>query len=80
MHSYSINRKDDDIYESFRQEFPDFRVDVMNIEELKSGPAKEKWRPWCMQFEKSVEDFNFATLVRIDASKDYTEENTILGK
>lgn len=40
----------------------------------------KKWRPFCNQFEQIVEDFNFGTLLRIDSNKEYTEENSILGK
>ena len=32
-----------------------------------------------MKFEKEVEDYNFATLVRLDASDEYSEPNTILA-
>lgn len=68
------------IYEAFRKDFPDFRIDVVSEESLKSPEAKELWRPWCMQFEKKVEDYNFATLLRHRADIEYTEENSILGK
>ncbi|MPC37164.1 Protein PBDC1 [Portunus trituberculatus] len=37
-----------------------------------------KWRPFCMKFEKEIEDYSFATLVRIDCQDEYTEPNTIL--
>lgn len=40
----------------------------------------QKWRPYINRFEKKIEDFNFGTLLRIDCTKDYTEENSILGK
>lgn len=32
---------DNEIYEEFRQDFPDFKVDVINEEDLKSAEAKE---------------------------------------
>ena len=32
---------DNEIYEEFRQDFPDFKVDVINEEDLKSVEAKE---------------------------------------
>ncbi|XP_022341543.2 protein PBDC1-like [Crassostrea virginica] len=69
---------DNEIYEEFRQDFSDFKVDVINEEDLKSAEAKEKWRPYINRFEKKIEDFNFGTLLRIDCTKDYTEENSIL--
>ncbi|KAM3924245.1 protein PBDC1 [Leptodactylus fuscus] len=74
-----LTRLDDKIYTIFRSEFPDLRIDVIDPEDLKSPAAKEKWRPFCMQFEKEVEDFNYGTLLRLDSSKEYTEENTIFS-
>ncbi|XP_063879145.1 protein PBDC1-like [Scylla paramamosain] len=73
-----LTPKDDLIYQEFRKEFPDFNIEKLNEEDLKSPTAKEKWRPFCMKFEKEVEDYSFATLVRIDCQDEYTEPNTIL--
>lgn len=74
-----LTRLDDGIYTTFRSEFPDLRIDVIDPEALKSPAAKEQWRPFCMQFENQVEDFNYGTLLRLDSSKEYTEENTIFS-
>ncbi|XP_075714968.1 protein PBDC1 [Rhinoderma darwinii] len=74
-----LTRLDDEIYTTFRSDFPDLRIDVVDPEDLKSPAAKEKWRPFCMQFEHQVEDFNYGTLLRLDSSKEYTEENTIFS-
>ena len=38
---------------------------------------KKQWREWCNQYEKSVQDYNFGTLLRVDPDEDYTQENTI---
>lgn len=38
----------------------------------------QKWRPFCMEFEKEIEDYSFATLVRLDANDEYSEPNTLL--
>lgn len=43
-------------------------------------PLFQKWRPFINRFEKTIEDFNFGTLLRIDCTKDYSEENSILGE
>lgn len=72
-----LTKTDDLIYSVFREEFPTLCIDKLDSEDLKSPPAKEKWRPFCMKFEKEVEDFNYGTLLRLDSSRDYTEENTI---
>ena len=47
----------------------------LNIEFL----LKQKWGPFCESYKGVVEDYNFATLIRIDAEKDYSEENTCIG-
>ncbi|XP_068891473.1 protein PBDC1 [Aphelocoma coerulescens] len=75
----SLTKVDDRIYEEFRKTFRDLRVDVLDPEELKSEPAKAKWRPFCLRFEGVVEDFNYGTLLRLDSRREYTEENTIFA-
>ncbi|KAM5173027.1 protein PBDC1 [Mantella aurantiaca] len=74
-----LTRMDDAIYSAFRGDFPELRIDILDPEDLKSPEAKEKWRPFCMKFEHEVEDFNYGTLLRLDCSKEYTEENTIFA-
>ncbi|XP_068012558.1 protein PBDC1 [Melanerpes formicivorus] len=75
----NLTKVDDQIYSEFRKAFRDLKIDVLDPEDLKSEPAKEKWRPFCLHFEGLVEDFNYGTLLRLDCSKDYTEENTIFA-
>ncbi|KAM9312005.1 protein PBDC1 [Gastrophryne carolinensis] len=72
-----LTKTDDLIYTTFRADFPDLDIGVINPEDLKSPAAKETWRPFCMKFENEVEDFNYGTLLRLDCSKGYSEENTI---
>ncbi|XP_011502262.1 PREDICTED: protein PBDC1 [Ceratosolen solmsi marchali] len=69
---------DDKIYKTFREFFPDIKVDFINEDELKSEAGKQKWRPFCEQFKYSVEDYSFGTLLRSDCNDDYLEENSIL--
>uniref|UniRef100_A0A8C8AEM4 Polysaccharide biosynthesis domain containing 1 n=1 Tax=Otus sunia TaxID=257818 RepID=A0A8C8AEM4_9STRI len=75
----NLTKVDEQIYGEFRKTFRDLKIDVLDPEELKSEPAKEKWRPFCLRFEGVVEDFNYGTLLRLDCRKDYTEENTIFA-
>ncbi|XP_053856683.1 protein PBDC1 [Vidua macroura] len=70
---------DERIYAEFRGTFRELRLERLDPEELKSEAAKEKWRPFCLSFKGAVEDFNFGTLLRLDARGAYTEENTILA-
>uniref|UniRef100_A0A8C5WEH1 Polysaccharide biosynthesis domain containing 1 n=1 Tax=Leptobrachium leishanense TaxID=445787 RepID=A0A8C5WEH1_9ANUR len=74
-----LTKADDLIYSVFREEFPNLCIENLDSEDLKSPAAKEKWRPFCMKFEKEIEDFNYGTLLRMDSSKDYSEENTIFS-
>jgi hypothetical protein len=71
---------DDEIYADFRAEFPDIPVDALEeMRDFKCDEAKAKWRPWIMKYEKTVDEYNFGTLLRIKADGDYTEENTMFG-
>lgn len=73
-----LTPKDDLIYNTFRKQFPDFNIEKLVEKDLKDKEAKEKWRPFCKEFEHEIEDYSFATLVRIDSQQDYSEDNTIL--
>ncbi|XP_057575089.1 protein PBDC1 [Hippopotamus amphibius kiboko] len=74
-----LTKVDDQIYSEFRENFKKLRIDVLDPEELKSESAKEKWRPFCLKFDGIVEDFNYGTLLRLNCSQGYTEENTIFA-
>lgn len=67
---------DDIIYKAFREEFPDLKIEVLNEDELKSSEAKIKWRNFIERFNK-LDDFSLGTLIRSDASKDFSPENSI---
>uniref|UniRef100_A0A3Q1GMT1 Polysaccharide biosynthesis domain containing 1 n=1 Tax=Acanthochromis polyacanthus TaxID=80966 RepID=A0A3Q1GMT1_9TELE len=74
-----LTKLDDKIYSTFRESFKDLDVKVLTHDQLKSDTAKERWRPFCNQFEGLVEDFNFGTLLRLDCEKDYVEDNTVFA-
>ncbi|CAH0380551.1 unnamed protein product [Bemisia tabaci] len=69
---------DEIIYTSFRNEFPDMKVDIINENELKSPEQKEKWRPFCENFKTVVENYSFGTLLRADCKEDYSESNSFI--
>lgn len=73
-----LSNKDDLILSVFEREFPDFPVDLIPEEALKSDAAKAKWRAFCNQFENEVTDYNLATMLRLDCTGEYSESNTIL--
>ncbi|XP_055009480.1 protein PBDC1 isoform X2 [Boleophthalmus pectinirostris] len=74
-----LTKVDDKLYTLFRETFKDLDIKLLKTEDLKSDEAKERWRPFCNQFEGIVEDFNYGTLLRLDTEKEYTEENTIFA-
>jgi len=73
-----LTPKDDLVYEQFKESFPDLEVAVIDVEAMKSDKGKEKWRYFCNKFETEVEDFNYGTMLRVDAAGDYIEENSIV--
>ncbi|KAI5740369.1 hypothetical protein M8J76_003108 [Diaphorina citri] len=74
-----LTAHDDEILKSFRADFPDLKVDVLNEEEMKSPEGKAKWREFCEKFKDMIEDYNFGTLLRLDAKGEYSEANTMLS-
>ncbi|KAI9032295.1 putative polysaccharide biosynthesis protein [Hyaloraphidium curvatum] len=67
---------DDDIYTNFRTTFPDLNVAVLDEEDLKSPAAKELWRPFIESYKDRVQDYNFGTLLRLNAAGEYDPDNT----
>ena len=62
-----LSQNDDEIYGNFRQDFPDMNVAKLDeLNDLKSAEMKTKWRNFCEKF-KHVEDYSFATLIRLDS-------------
>lgn len=49
--------------------------------DFKSPEMKEKWRNFINRYEGGkVTDYNFGSLLRLDAGEEYTESNTMFGK
>lgn len=70
--------------EAFTAAFPEYaddsRLAKLTEDELKSASGKRRWREFMMPFEKVVADYNFGTLVRLDCTGEYDEQNTIFGQ
>jgi Polysaccharide biosynthesis len=76
-----LTKIDDDIYEHFKKEFPDFDpTATINEDEMKSKEGKEKWRKFIAEYEKTVDDYNFGTMLRTNPTFEYGEKETIFGK
>lgn len=59
---------DDKIYLHFRNVFPLLNVNVLDEEEWKSETGKATWRLFVNVYEGVVEDWNFGSMVRVNAS------------
>lgn len=75
-----LTKMDDDIYEHFQKEFPEFdAAATIDEEQMKSKEGKERWRNFMMQYEKTVDDYNFGTMLRSNPKFEYAEKETIFG-
>ncbi|XP_065213521.1 protein PBDC1 [Planococcus citri] len=70
---------DEEIYKHFKEQFPDFKLDVISEDFLKSPQQKELWREFCEQYKTRIENYNFATLLRLRCDQDYSPDNTTLA-
>ena len=75
-----LTKQDDEIYEHFKKEFPEFNpADKINEDDMKSKAGKERWRNFINQYEKTVEDYNFGAMLRASPKTDYTQDGTIFA-
>jgi hypothetical protein len=75
-----LTKMDDEIYESFKKEFPDFDpTQIINEDEMKSKDGKAKWRNWIKQYEGTIHDYNFGTMLRANPKTEYEQATTIFG-
>ncbi|KAI9507118.1 DUF757-domain-containing protein [Russula earlei] len=74
---------DDEIFEHTLRSFPEFaapphtKLSTLDEDWMKSDEGKERWRAFIDTYEKKIADFNFGSLIRTDATKEYSEKNTI---
>ena len=75
-----LTKMDDEIYEHFKKEFPEFDPkETIDEDKMKSKEGKEKWRNFMMTYEKTVDDYNFGTMLRSNPKFEYSEKETIFG-
>ena len=76
-----LTKVDDEIFEHFQREFPDFDpAETIDEDKMKSKEGKEKWRNFMMIYEKTIGDFNFGTMLRSNPKFEYGEDTTIFGQ
>jgi len=78
-----LTKLDDEIYVHTMESFPELLADehaklvVLDEDWLKSKDGKNRWRLFINVYENKVKDYNFGSLIRTDARKEYAEDNTI---
>ncbi|KAF3165479.1 hypothetical protein TWF225_002121 [Orbilia oligospora] len=73
-----LTKIDDEIYEHFKETFPDLDVSKkLDEDEMKSKEGKEKWRNFVNGYENKVKDFNFGTMLRTEPAAEYDQNTTI---
>lgn len=76
-----LTKMDDDILEHFQHDFSDLDPAApIDEDKMKSKEGKERWRNFTMQYEKSVSDYNFGTMLRVSPKTEYGEKETIFGE
>ncbi|KAF2030326.1 DUF757-domain-containing protein [Setomelanomma holmii] len=75
-----LTKFDDEIYEHFKKEFPDFDPKAtLDEDEMKSKEGKERWRNFINDYDKRIDDFNFGTVIRTNPKFEYGEKETIFA-
>ena len=75
-----LTKMDDQILEHFRRDFPEFDPkETIDEDKMKSKEGKERWRNFMMTYEKTVDDYNFGTMLRSNPKFEYEEKDTIFG-
>ena len=75
-----LTKIDDEIYEHFKKEFPEIDpAETLDEDKMKSREGKERWRNFMNQYEKTIDDYNFGTMLRSSPKFEYSEKETIFG-
>ena len=75
-----LTKMDDEIFEHLKEQFPEFDPkETIDEDKMKSKEGKERWRKFMMTYEKTVEDYNFGTMLRSNPKFEYGEKETIFG-
>ncbi|KAF8523740.1 DUF757-domain-containing protein [Hysterangium stoloniferum] len=78
-----LTKLDDEIFEHLSTAFPELveapydNLIKLDEEMMKNEQGKERWRVFINKYEKTVKDFNFGSLIRVDAKDEYAQHNSI---
>ncbi|GKT24227.1 Protein PBDC1, metazoa/fungi like protein [Aduncisulcus paluster] len=69
---------DEEIYSKFRSTFPSLDISVISEDLLKSSATKTLWALFLEHFKERISQWNMGSLVRLDSSKPWGEDNCTL--
>ncbi|KIJ40404.1 hypothetical protein M422DRAFT_32259 [Sphaerobolus stellatus SS14] len=78
-----LTKLDDEIFEHLKAAFPELVQEpydqLKKIDEnfMKNESGKKRWHEFILQYEKTVKDYNFGSLIRVDADDEYSQTNSI---
>ncbi|TPX15294.1 uncharacterized protein E0L32_004571 [Thyridium curvatum] len=73
-----LTKLDDEIYEHLKKDFPEFDpAETIDEDKMKSAEGKKRWRDFMMTYEKTVDDYNFGTMLRTGPKFEYGYDETI---
>ena len=76
-----LTKMDDEILAHLKKDFPDFNpAETIDEDKMKSKEGKARWRAFMMEYEKTIEDYNFGTMLRASPKFEYGEKETIFGE
>lgn len=76
--SLRLTKYDDEIYDHLKQDFPELDPAMtIDEDEMKSKTGKERWRKFMMKYEKTIDDYNFGTMMRRNPKWEYGEDETM---
>lgn len=76
--SLRLTKMDDDIFDHLKRDFPEFDpAETIDEDAMKSKEGKRRWREFMMVYEKTVDEYNFGTMLRSNPKWEYGREETI---
>ncbi|KAL7753717.1 polysaccharide biosynthesis domain containing protein 1 [Sorochytrium milnesiophthora] len=74
----SLTREDESLYKDLQEQFPDMETRVLDRQWLQQDDIKTQWSVFTQAYKDRIPQHAMPTLVRIDADKGYSEDNTIV--
>ncbi|CAL6107299.1 Polysaccharide_biosynthesis family protein [Hexamita inflata] len=78
LKAFRFTANDDKIFDKYKKLFPKVKVDVLNVDELKSQANKSKWYEFLEANKHIVKEYNLGTLIRINSQEKFGPQNSVV--